>query len=136
MSRYLLDTNIISDVVRNPGGKAERKLRSMHGDEIGTSVIVKGEIVYGLKKNGSVRGRERLDRLLSAIPVWPLKEPAEEIYGDIRNQLRAAGAGIGPNDLWIAAHALAVGAVLVTANEGEFSRISGLKIENWLATAE
>ncbi|WP_018899760.1 type II toxin-antitoxin system VapC family toxin [Rhizobium sp. 2MFCol3.1] len=131
MTRFLLDTNVISDVVRNPRGQAARRLRFSAADEVGTSIVVRGEILYGLAKNASVRGREALDAILGSIPVWPLEAPTEEVYGRLRNEMRLQGDGIDANDLWIASHALALDAVMVT-NDEIFSRVPGLKVENWL----
>lgn len=131
MSRFLLDTNVISDAIRNPGGAVDTALRSRSADEIGTSLIVKGELLFGLKRNANVRGRQRLEVLLGAIEVWSLEDPVAEIYGDVRASQEKQGRSIGANDLWIAAQAIALDATLVT-DDRAFSQISGLKIENWL----
>jgi tRNA(fMet)-specific endonuclease VapC len=131
MSRFLLDTNIISDAARNPGGIVDGALRARLGEEIGTSLIVKGEILYGLDKNADARGRKRLEVLLQSIPVWELQEPVSDVYGEIRARAERNGRPLGPNDLWIAAHALTLDATLVTDDQG-FATVEGLKVENWL----
>jgi tRNA(fMet)-specific endonuclease VapC len=131
MTRYLLDTNVISEAIRNPGTQIDRRMRLVADQDVGTSIIVSAELRFGMKKNPSFRQREQLEMFLSVINVWPISEPVDEYYADIRHSLRL-GRNIGPNDLWIAAHALSMNAVLVTANEDEFSRVPGLKIENWL----
>ena len=132
MTRYLLDTNIISDMVRNPAGQAVRRLQKVGDSNICTSIIVACELRYGCAKTGSAKLLGKVEALLAAVPVLPLEIPADGECGGIRAELEAAGQGIGHNDLLIAAHAYTLGTILVTANVGEFSRIRGLKVENWL----
>lgn len=132
MTRYLLDTNIISDMVRNPAGQAVRRLQKVGDGNICTSIIVACELRYGCAKKGSAKLLGKVEGLLATIPVLPLEIPADGEYGGIRAELEAAGQSIGHNDLLIAAHAYTLGTILVTANVGEFSRIRGLKVENWL----
>jgi tRNA(fMet)-specific endonuclease VapC len=131
MTRFLLDANVLSDAVRNPGGSVDQALRTHFGEEIGTSVIVKGEIVFGLRRNANVKGQQRLEVLLRTLEIWALGDPVSEVYGDIRARLEKDGRPMGPNDLWIAAHALALDATVVTDDKA-FSRVPGLKTENWL----
>jgi tRNA(fMet)-specific endonuclease VapC len=132
LSRYLLDTNVISDLLRNPGGKAAQRIAEVGPEAICTSVIVAGELRYGCAKKGSARLLAAVEHLLATIPVLPLEAPADAEYGSIRAELEAAGRPIGANDLLIAAHACTLKATLVTANTAEFSRIRGLQLENWL----
>ena len=132
MSRYLLDTNIISDVIRNPDGHVARHIERVGPKAIFTSIIVASELRYGCAKKGSARLLDRVNGLLETIPVLSLDIPTDAEYGDIRAKLEAAGQPIGMNDLLIAAHAQALGLTLVTDNTNEFSRIRGLKLENWL----
>lgn len=132
MTRYLLDTNIISDMVRNPAGQAVRRLQKVGDGNICTSIIVACELRYGCAKKGSAKLLSKVEDLLATIPVLPLEIPADGEYGGIRAELEAAGQSIGHNDLLIAAHAYTLGTILVTANVGEFSRIRDLKVENWL----
>ena len=133
MTRYMLDTNIISDLIRNPQGKAASRIGQVGEDGICTSVIVAAELRYGCAKSGSKRLRDAVENLLGEIEVLPFDVPADAEYGAIRSKLDAAGQPIGGNDMFIAAHALAAGATIVTANVDELSRISDLKVENWLA---
>lgn len=133
MNRYLLDTNIISDVVRNPDGKAARRIERTGAKHICTSIIVAAELRYGCAKKDSAKLRVRVEGLLDTIPVLPLGHPVDVEYGEIRATLEAAGQPIGQNDLLIAAHARALDLTLVTNNVREFQRIAALKIENWLA---
>ena len=133
MTRYLLDTNIISDLIRNPQGKAARRIARAGDDNICTSIIVAAELRYGCAKSGSIRLLKAVEGLLGEIAVLPFDVPADTDYGRIRRELEAAGKPIGGNDLLIAAHAKAIGATVVTANTEEFKRIRGLNVENWLA---
>ncbi len=134
MSGYLLDTNILSDLIRNPAGPAARRIEQIDPKEICTSIIVAAELRYGCAKKSSATLRAKVQALLETIPVLPLDAPADSAYGAIRAALEAAGQTIGLNDLLIAAHAQALGLTLVTNNLREFNRIPGLRIENWLET--
>ncbi len=131
--RYLLDTNIISDLVRNPQGLAARRLAAVGDANVATSIIVASELRYGCAKKGSEQLTERVEAVLSLLPILALEAPADVHYGGIRADLEKRGLPIGQNDLFIAAHATALDAVLVTANHGEFSFIQTLRTENWLA---
>ncbi len=129
----MLDTNIISDLIRNPQGKAAKRVAKAGEDNICTSIIVAAELRYGCAKSGSKRLLQAVEDLLGEISVLPFDIPADAEYGGIRSELEAAGKPIGSNDLLIAAHAYATGATIVTANVNEFKRIRGLNVENWLA---
>ena len=133
MTRYMLDTNIISDLIRNPNGKAAKRAADVGDDNICTSIIVAAELRYGSVRNGSKRLLQLVEGLLGEIKVLSFETPADVEYGAIRSELESAGKPIGANDLLIAAHARAVSATIVTANVGEFKRIRNLKVENWLA---
>ena len=135
MSGYLLDTNIISDIIRNPFGEAARHIERVGYQEICTSIIVAAELRYGCAKKGSPKLLAKVVSILETIPVLSLDMPADAEYGGIRAELEAAGQNIGQNDLLIAAHACAFGLTLVTDNIREFSRIRDLKVENWLGRA-
>lgn len=132
---YLLDTNAISDLVRHPQGSVARNIIRVGERAICTSVIVAAELRYGGRKKGSARLIRQLEQVLSYIEVVPLGEPADRHYGELRWHLQQEGRPIGPNDLLIAAHGLALGCTLVTANEREFARVPGLTIENWITAA-
>lgn len=132
MSGYMLDTNIISDLIRNPSGNAARHIEKVEAKDIFTSIIVAAELRYGCAKKGSPKLSEKVENLLSTIPVLPLETPVDTEYGRIRAELEATGQTIGMNDLLIAAQAYTLGLTLVTDNLREFSRIRGLKVENWL----
>ena len=129
--RYMLDTNIVSEMIRNPAGRAAQRAREVE-DQVCVSVIVAAELRYGCARKGSPRLLRRVEEFLSEVPVLPFDVPADSEYGGIRAELEAAGRPIGSTDLFIAAHACAVAATVVTANVGEFRRIRGLNVENWL----
>jgi len=128
----LLDTNILSDLVRNPQGLVAARIAKAGEDSVCTSVIVAAEIRYGAAKSNSASLAQRIDLILSAVEILPLETPADDHYAAIRHHLTRQGILIGPNDLLIAAHALANNLTVVTANVGEFSRVPGLKVEDWL----
>jgi tRNA(fMet)-specific endonuclease VapC len=129
----MLDTNIVSDLIRNPQGRAAKRIAKLGEDNICTSIIVAAELRYGCAKSSSTRLRKAVEDLLGEINVLPFDVPADAEYGGIRSELEAAGKPVGSNDLLIAAHACAIGATIVTANTDEFKRIRGLNVENWLA---
>lgn len=131
-SRYMLDTNIISDLVRSPQGRIFDRIATLGSDTMCISIITAAELRYGCAKKGSPRLLAQVETILGSIEILPFDVPADAEYGGIRAELEAAGKPIGPNDLLIAAHAYAAGAILVTANVGEFERVRGLHVENWL----
>ena len=130
--RYLLDTNIVSNLVRNPQGRVADRLKAVGEQNICTSIIVAAELRYGATKKASPRLTAQVEAVLNVIDTLPFDSPADEIYGSIRTQLELIGKQIGGNDLLIAAQALAVDRTLVTDNDQEFSRVDGLRVENWL----
>jgi tRNA(fMet)-specific endonuclease VapC len=130
--RYLLDTNIVSDLVRNPQGKVAQRIRKVGEAKVCTNIIVATELRYGATKRGSPQLSAQLEAVLGALEILPLEPPADKAYGSIRAQLKQAGRPIGGNDLLIASQALALGCTIVTDNEKEFARVEGLSRENWL----
>lgn len=134
--RYLLDTNIVSDLVRNPQGKVARHIRTVGEKHVCTSIIVAAELRYGADKKGSPRLSSQLDAVLGALEVLPFEAPADASYGLLRTRLEKQGTPIGANDLLIGAQALALGCLLVTDNEREFSRVEELRLQNWLRSTE
>jgi tRNA(fMet)-specific endonuclease VapC len=132
LTRFLLDTNILSDLVRNPQGRVADRIAEVGEAGVCTSIIVAAELRFGAAKKGSARLTGQLERILSAIDVQPFEAPADNAYALLRAELEAAGAPIGGNDMLIAAQALATDCTVVTDNEAEFRRVSGLRVENWL----
>ena len=131
--RYLLDTNAVSDLVRNPHGKVAQRIRKVGESIICTSIIVAAELRYGAARKGSLQLSTRLDAVLRTLEVLPFDTPADESYGLLRSRLERIGKPIGGNDMLIAAQALAFGCTVVTANESEFARVQNLACENWLS---
>lgn len=129
---YLLDTNILSDLVRNPQGVVATQITKAGEETVCTSIIVAAELRYGATKSNSAKLADRVDLILSALEILPLEIPADRQYASLRHRLTRQGTPIGPNDLLIAAHALANDLTVITADIGEFSRVPGLKVENWL----
>ena len=127
----MLDTNVVSDLVRQPNGSVAGRVIALDEGTYGISIVVAAELRYGAARSGSLRLRQQLDAVLSAMETVPLDEPADRHYGMIRSELERIGRPIGHNDLLIAAHARALGATLVTNNTREFSRVPDLDIEDW-----
>jgi tRNA(fMet)-specific endonuclease VapC len=132
VTKYLLDTNVVSDLVRAPQGRVAKRVGGVGEAHVCTSIVVAAELRYGAAKRGSARLTEQLEAVLGALDVLPLEEPADATYGSIRARLEQAGQPIGANDLLIAAQAVALGHTLVTDNEQEFRRVQELACENWL----
>ena len=130
--KYLLDTNIFSYAVNN-NAEVLRRFAKAQPDDIILSIISHGEILFGIQKQTpSAIKLQRINYLLEQIPIVLLSDPVATHYAKIRTDLELAGQPIGPNDTWIAAHAMSLGATLVTNNVREFKRVKGLKVENWL----
>jgi tRNA(fMet)-specific endonuclease VapC len=130
--RYLLDTNILSDVIRNPQGRAARQIVEVGDRAVCTSIVVAAELWYGAVKRNSDRLSAQVDVVLGAIEILAIESPVERVYGELRARLERAGHQIGGNDLLIAAQSLSLGLTLVTDNQREFSRIVELPCANWL----
>lgn len=130
--RYLLDTNIVSDLMRNPGGRVTEHVRQVGEANVCTSIIVAAELRFGAAKKASASLTARLEAVLGLLDILPLEAPADVEYGRLRARLERTGQPIGGNDILIAAQALALGHTLVSDNEREFARIKGLALENWL----
>src|SRR5690349_14357430 len=132
MTSFLLDTNILSDLVRNPRGQVAEEILKVGESAVATSIIVAAELRFGAVKSGSKRLATQLDAILERLIIFPFDAPADEQYGQLRHDLQKKGQVIGANDMLIAAHALALGRILVTDNLGEFKRVRGLSTKNWL----
>jgi len=130
--RYLLDTSMVSDLVRNPQGTVAQRILGIGEAQVCTSIIVAAELRFGAAKTGSARLTGRVDAILEILKVLPFEAPADATYAVLRAELEKAGRPIGSNDLLIASHAVERGHILVTDNVREFSRIAGLTVENWL----
>ena len=130
---YLLDTNVCIGWLRNKEPKLIARIQQENPADLLLCSVVVGELLYGVERSGSYHAANllRLDQLRAQFASLPFDDRAAEEYGKLRAQLAAAGLLIGPNDLMIAAIALANGVTLVTHNTSEFSRVPGLVIEDW-----
>jgi tRNA(fMet)-specific endonuclease VapC len=130
---YLLDTNICIYIRRERPPKVAERFRLIAPDALAMSSITFAELVYGARKSQAVAANmERLLVLRRKIRILPFDDAAAEAYGTVRTDLERRGELIGSNDLLIAAHALSLGATLVSNNLGEFRRVAGLLVENWV----
>lgn len=133
MPRYLLDTNILSDLIKNPTGRVRQRIAEAGEENLCTSIIVACELRFGARKKNATTLTKRIEQLLDTIEVLPLAADADRTYAEVRTALEKKGRSIGANDLLIGAHALHERCVLVTHNGSEFGNIARLKIEDWLA---
>ena len=129
--KYLLDTNVVSALMKDPGGSVTIRIREVGEKAVCTSIIVVAEVRYGIEKVQSRRLAEQFDRVARSLAVVPFAQPAEMHYAAVRTQTENRGLTVSQNDLLIAAQTLALDAVLVT-DDRIFSEVRGLKIENWL----
>lgn len=132
LSRYLLDTNIITDLIKHPAGRVKERITEVGEANVCTSSIVACELRFGARKKNAPSLTARIERLLEAIEVLPLDGAVDRAYAEVRTMLEAAGRPSGANDLLIAAHAVNEDCILVTNNVSEFVHITGLSVENWL----
>ena len=129
---WMLDTNILSELIRNPGGALMRRLSATEPGALCTSIVVACELRFGASRKGSEVLTRRVDQLLNALVVLPLDPQADQHYADICAELERAGTPIGSHDLFIAAHARSRDLTLVTHNTRELKRVAGLRVEDWL----
>ncbi len=130
---YMLDTNICIYLMKHNPPEVREHFNRLHPGDVFISAIVLAELEYGVAGSSRrERNREIVEKFLLPLEIAPFREQDAVVYGEVRAALEKAGAIIGANDLLIAAHALSMGMTLVTNNEREFSRVSGLKVENWI----
>jgi len=130
---YLLDTNICIYIIKKKPLSVINKLRKLDISNVAISSITLSEMEYGISKSSSKeRNKLALTEFLAPIEILPYDDNAANYYGDIRSNLEKSGQTIGPLDTLIAAHTLALNAVLVTNNMNEFSRVKNLVVENWV----
>lgn len=132
LRRYLLDTNIVSHAARFPQGVIADRIAVVGEQQVCTSIVVAAELRYGAARRRSERLSRRIDAVLSALEVLAFDEPADRFYAELRTHLERRGTPIGPNDMLIAAQALAADLVVISANVQEFMRVPKLRVENWL----
>jgi len=129
---YLLDTNICIYIINKKPERVIKKVRKFKPGEIGISVITLSELQKGVSKSRQKKkNQQALDKFISVFTVLPFEKPDAKSYGNVVAQLESKGQIIGGNDLFIAAHTLSRRLTLVTNNEKEFSRVEGLRIDNW-----
>jgi tRNA(fMet)-specific endonuclease VapC len=133
MIEFLLDANIVSSLIRQPLGPLRQRAERVGFNRLATSIIVAAEVRFGYVRRDSARLRRDAEAVLALLPILPFEAPADQRYAELRAELERRGTPIGGNDMLIAAHALALDCILVTANEREFRRVPGLKVENWAA---
>ena len=133
LRRYLLDTNILADLIKNPSGRVQQRIVEVGEENICTSIIVACELRFGARKKNAPMLTARIERLLQTVEVLPLDGDVDRTYAEVRAMLEGIGRPSGANDMLIGAHALNEDCILVTNNESEFARITGLTVENWLA---
>ena len=133
MARYLIDTNICIYISKRHPPEVLERFKHLQVGAVAMSLITYGELRYGAEKSRyHEQALEKLAGLVELVPVLPMDPNVGQHYGSVRNVLARSGTPIGANDLWIAAHASAEGLVLVSNNLKEFSRVEGLKTENWV----
>jgi tRNA(fMet)-specific endonuclease VapC len=131
--KYLLDTDTFSEIVKGSNAALVKRMATLRTGDVALSVVTRGEIAFAVRlKTPKSLAKRRLDRLLEMIDTLPLTTDVAQHYGDLRAQLRRQGTPIGPNDLWIAAHARALDLTLVSNNTKEFSRVARLRLETWV----
>ena len=129
---WMLDTNTLSALIKNPRGALVERLAALDADTLCTSIVVACELRFGARRRESAALSAKVEELLSNLTVLALDGEAGRHYADIRCALEKAGTPIGSHDLFIAAHARAQGLALVTHNLREFQRVPGLRVEDWL----
>jgi tRNA(fMet)-specific endonuclease VapC len=132
VKRFSLDTNILADLVRNPAGVVAQHIAEVGEARVAVSIIVACELRFGAAKSGSPRLVRRVEEILGAVETLLLEPPVDKVYATARRALESKGTPIGPNDLLIASQAKALGMTVVTDNVGEFRRVPGLDVVNWL----
>lgn len=130
--RYMLDINICIHAIKNRPPEVLAALRSHEAAGIGISSISVAELWFGVERSGSERNSRALRHFLGPLEIADFDAAAAEAYGKLRHRLERYGTPIGPLDTQIAAHALALDAILVTNNTREFSRVPALRLEDWV----
>ena len=133
MLRLLLDADVFSAIARQTSATAAQRLAEMPSGTVGLSVITWAEIAFGLERRTvSAALVTRIARLLHILPVVALQASVVPHYARTRTHLEKHGTPIGANDLWLSSHALAEDLSVATGNVREYTRVPGLRVENWL----
>jgi tRNA(fMet)-specific endonuclease VapC len=131
--RYLLDTNICIYIINRKPAEVFQHFEGLSVGDVGISSITGAELAHGVEKSGSTRNRQALEKFLAPLEIMAFDGDAMRQYGQLRARLEKQGMPIGPLDMLIAAHTMALGSILVTNDTREFERIPGLALENWAA---
>jgi len=130
--KILLDTDICIYTINHRTPETLGRLRRFNAGDVGISAVTYAELRFGIENSAQpVRNLEVLERFVLPLEILAFDADAAKHYGQIRAALKRAGTPIGGNDLLIAAHALSLGAALVTNNVREFKRVSGLRVDQW-----
>ncbi|OIP96465.1 MAG: VapC toxin family PIN domain ribonuclease [Thiomicrospira sp. CG2_30_44_34] len=130
---YMLDTNICIYIIKKQPASVLERFEQLPFGSVSMSLVTYGELEYGaLRSNNSNKALNTLEEIKNYIPVLPIEINVAKHYADIRADLAKKGTPIGNNDLWIAAHARALGHTIVSNNIKEFERVENLKLENWV----
>jgi tRNA(fMet)-specific endonuclease VapC len=136
MPRFMLDTDTCSHIMKRSQPLVLKRVQAVPVDDVCMSVVTKAELLYGVEVSPRrAQDADALNGFLRYVEVLAFADAAARHYAEIRADLRRRGAMIGANDLFIAAHARALGLTLVTNNTAEFERVSGLALENWTIPA-
>ncbi|MDR0321756.1 MAG: type II toxin-antitoxin system VapC family toxin [Treponema sp.] len=127
---FLLDTDTVSHIVRKHP-PIIKKLIKHENDEICISAITYAELFYGLEKKGSEKLFNEMRSIIGKCSIIDFDTSQAELYGRIRSELEKSGTPLGDMDMLIAAAALSTGAILVSHNTRHFSKIKGIKVEDW-----
>jgi tRNA(fMet)-specific endonuclease VapC len=132
MAQYMLDTDTATYIIRGKMPVLDERIASVASEELCISAVTRGELLYGIKlKVAAARLSRLVDQFLKRISCLPWDAAAATHFAIAAAELHRAGTPIGSMDTMIAGHAIALGSVLVTNNERHFSRVTGLKVENW-----
>ena len=130
--RFMLDTNTCVELIRRRNDRVLRRMQRLRPDDLCVSSVTLSELEYGAAKSAiPEKNRLALAEFMTPLSVAAYDDAVAPVYGRVRVELERAGTPIGPLDTMIAAHAVALGLTLVTDNEREFRRVSGLKVQNW-----
>ncbi len=132
MKRYMLDTDMCSYIIKERPESVRQRFQKLAMEQLYVSVVTYAELIYGVERSSSKRvNRPIVEDFVRHLDVMDWDTGAADQYGMIRTELEVAGTPIGAMDMMIAAHAKSIKAVLVTNNQKHFTKIKGLKIDNW-----
>ncbi len=132
MKRYMLDTDMCSYIIKEHPERVRQRFQKLAMEQLCISVVTYAELVYGVERSSSRRvNRPIIEDFVRHLDVMDWDTEAADHYGVIRAELETAGTPIGAMDMMIAAHAKSIKAVLVTNNQKHFTKVKGLRTDNW-----